>query len=198
MRRAIAEPFSKLFRSHAYYPLSFIVSLLLILGIVVNVLIRTGNWPPAFAGQRSPVTITSNPTPTPPATVEALIMGDVHVPGLYKLPPRSHVRDLVEIAGGAYTTADLARVSLDAALANGQSVYVPRVGETIPPERNGRIDLNAAGTEQLHYALGITLTIARRIVEYRTTHGPFSSVSELLLVPVAKTTYDRIKDLVTV
>ena len=64
----------------------------------------------------------------------------------------------------------------------------------LPFERGGKIDLNAASADELHRALGISLTIARRIVTYRAAHGAFSAVSQLLLVPVSKTTYDRIKD----
>jgi DNA uptake protein ComE-like DNA-binding protein len=50
----------------------------------------------------------------------------------------------------------------------------------------------------MYAALGITLTTARKIVAYRTAHGDFTAVSQLLLVPISRTVYDRIKDLVTV
>lgn len=108
------------------------------------------------------------------------------------------VHDLITAAGGALATADLTRVNLASPVSDGQSIYVPQVGEQVPLELGGKIDINLATAQQLHNALNIGLTIARRIVDYRTKHGNFTAVSQLLLVPLSKTEYDRIKDLVTV
>ena len=62
----------------------------------------------------------------------------------------------------------------------------------------GKIDLNTATADDLRLALGLTATVAKRVVSYRELHGAFAAVSDLLLVPVSQTTFDRIKDLVTV
>jgi competence protein ComEA len=93
---------------------------------------------------------------------------------------------------------DITQVDLAAVLVDGQSVYVPRLGEKAPLELGGRINLNAASAVELHNALGIATSVANRIAAYRAKHGPFTAVSQLLLVPVSKVTYDRIKDLVTI
>lgn len=68
----------------------------------------------------------------------------------------------------------------------------------LPTEIDGRIALNQASAENLHNALGVSLTICKRVVAYRTAHGNFTAVSQLLLVPVSQTTFDRIKNLVAV
>jgi competence protein ComEA len=94
--------------------------------------------------------------------------------------------------------ADLTRVSLAGALANGGMVYVPRVGESIPATLGGKLNINTASERDFRYALGISSEIAQRIVAYRTEHGPFTAVSQLLLVPISQTTYGRIRLLVTV
>jgi competence protein ComEA len=106
--------------------------------------------------------------------------------------------DLIAAAGGALANADLTRVNLAAVVTDGESVYVPPYGEVVPSERGGKIDLNAATAEQLHQALEITRTTARKIVAYRTAHGDFTAVSQLLLVPISRSSYDHIKDRVTV
>ena len=126
------------------------------------------------------------------------MLGAVRRPGIYTLPESARTNDLIAVAGGALTTADLSQLNLAAALHDGQSVYVPVVGEALPLERGGKVDLNVASAEQLHNALGISLTEARRIVAYRASHGSFTAISQLLLVPISRTIYDRIKDLVIV
>ncbi len=77
-------------------------------------------------------------------------------------------------------------------MSDGQTVYVPHVGETAPLLLGGKLDLNTANEHDLHNALGISLQIARRIVAYRVAHGQFTAVSQLLLVPISRATYDHI------
>lgn len=146
---------------------------------------------------RSAVTITGPGVQTP-ASVAAYILGAVRTPGVYALANGSRVAALVTLAGGALADADLARVDLAARVNDGQEIYVPHVGETVPLTLGGKVNINAASADDLHNALGISRTIAKRIVTYRAAHGPFNAVSQLLLVPVSQTTYDKIKDLVTV
>lgn len=132
------------------------------------------------------------------ASITAYILGDVAMPGVYTLGAGARVQNLVAAAGGAGSDADLARVDLAARVSDGQEVYVPRVGETVPLTLGGKIDINVASAENLHNALGIQRATAARIVAYRAAHGSFTAVSQLLLVPISRTTYDHIKDLVTV
>jgi competence protein ComEA len=75
---------------------------------------------------------------------------------------------------------------------------VPRVGEVISPSVGALVNVNTATAQELHNALGISLIIAQRIVAYRVGHGNFTVVSQLLLVPISRSTYDRIRYLVTV
>jgi competence protein ComEA len=112
---------------------------------------------------------------------------------VYTLAAVARVSDLVQAAGGLTPDADLTRVDLAAHVADGQEVYVPRIGEVVPADLNGLVNLNVATAQELHDALGISLEIAQRIVAYRTAHGPFTAVSQLLLVPISRSTYDRIK-----
>ena len=53
-------------------------------------------------------------------------------------------------------------------------------GDVIP-ERT-LLDINTATAEQLEDLMGIGPVLAQAIVDYRTEHGPFSSVDELLEV----------------
>ncbi|MDE7263021.1 MAG: helix-hairpin-helix domain-containing protein [Oscillospiraceae bacterium] len=51
-----------------------------------------------------------------------------------------------------------------------------------PPEPEGPIDINTAGADELQKLTGIGPALAQRIIDYRTEHGPFQSVEELLEV----------------
>jgi competence protein ComEA len=180
-----------------YMPVALTLMVVLLVGSGVELAIRVGGWPPGFLAPHDAITITG-PGVTSNGQIQAYVLGAVQQPGVYTLTQGARVHDLIAAAGGTLEEADLSQVSLAAVLGDGQSVYVPRVGETVPPERGGKVDLNAATAEQFHNALGIALSTARRIVAYRAEHGAFTAVSQLLLVPVSRTIYDRIQNLVTV
>ena len=174
---------------------SLLLSIVLSLGIAQMLLARTGNWPPVFLRPHPTVAITG---PGINQQIEGYMLGAVLRPGVYRLHGGARVRELVEAAGGLLDNADITRIDLAALLADGQAVYVPRLGEQVPLQLGGKLNLNVASETDLHNALGITMSIARKIVAYRAAHGSFTSVSQLLLVPVSQATYDRIRDLVTI
>jgi competence protein ComEA len=174
---------------------SLLLTFALTAGIVVMLLELSGNWPHAFARARPTIAITG---PGINQTIEGYVLGAVLRPGVYTMQRGARVKDLVIAAGGLLDNADITRVEMAGLLADGQSVYVPRLGETVPLQLGGKVNLNVASITDLHNALGISTTVARKIVNYRSAHGAFTAVSQLLLVPVSKATYDRIKDLVTI
>lgn len=189
--------FARIVSSRHYVAASAALALILLAGTAAATLAHTGSFPLAFLPTQSRITITG-PGVGGTTHIQAYALGAVRTPGVYTLTEGARVHDLIEFAGGALSEADLSRVALASPLGDGMSVYVPLVGEVVPLERGGKIDLNAATAEQLRNALGITLTTARHIVAYRAERGGFTAVSQLLLVPISRTIYDRIKDLVTV
>ncbi len=59
----------------------------------------------------------------------------------------------------------------------------------------GKVDLNAATSKELQQLPGIGKGLAKRIVEYRTTNGPFKSVEELVKVKgIGKKTFAKMKE----
>lgn len=198
MRLLDAGPLGRLLRSRYYIP-GAVLTIVLLFGISgAQLLVRAGMMPMPFAAAHTGVTITGPGVPTEADTIQVYVLGAVVLPGVYLLSPDARVHDLITAAGGSTRDADLTRVSLAAPLNDGQSVYVPHTGETVPLLIGGKVALNVASEQDLRHALGISLDIARRIVAYRTAHGQFTAVSQLLLVPISRSTYDKIKDLVTV
>jgi len=139
------------------------------------------------------------------------IAGAVEKPGVYTLPAGARVIDGIRAAGGAAPGADLAAINLARPLSDGERVYIPRRGETVPAEASGggstqgggssggKVNINSATSAELEALPGIGEVIAQRIVDYRTQHGPFRSVRDLLKVEgIGEKKFDSIKDYVTV
>ncbi|HLY32402.1 MAG TPA: ComEA family DNA-binding protein [Ktedonobacterales bacterium] len=174
-----------------------LLTVFLLAGVTINLLIVFGGWTPTF-GQPTSQLIISGPGVSANATIQVDALGAVAAPGDYTLPEDARVHDLVTAAGGLLPDADMTRIDLAGRLVDGQLVYFPRVGEQVPISLGGKVNINLASADDLENELGLSATIALRIVAYRAAHGPFTAISQLLLVPISRTTYDRIKGLITV
>jgi competence protein ComEA len=109
------------------------------------------------------------------------------------------VQDAIAAAGGFADGADMVRVNLAARVRDEQEIFVPQVGQPVPSAVSASgVDLNSASATQLRTALGLTSTVASKIVAYRRTHGPFNSVDDLRNVPVSDADIERIRSLATV
>lgn len=142
----------------------------------------------------------SAPPSVPPVTVTVHVAGRVAHPGVYAVPSGGRVADVVVAAGGAASDADLEQINLAARVADGERIYVPAKGEQVPAvvgqaapaggaaggakgAPSGPLDLNTATAEQLEALPGVGPATSKAILAYRTSHGRFRSVTELLEVP---------------
>jgi competence protein ComEA len=185
---------------------------------------RSGIAQPSAAGPasaRAAAPLGASPTTTTtatatPATVVVHVAGAVARPGVVTLAGTSRVIDAIEAAGGAQPDADLDRLNLAAALADGQRIAVPRRGQPAPPldpsagapastNTNGEptaqspLNLNAATGPQLEALPGIGPTLAQAIIEERDRAGGFRSVDDLRRVPgIGDARFAQVQPLVTV
>ncbi|MCS7285595.1 MAG: helix-hairpin-helix domain-containing protein [Anaerolineae bacterium] len=150
--------------------------------------------------------VTPPPTPTP-SPLRVYVSGAVLHPDVYSLPPGSILKDALMAAGGPSPEADLDSINLAMPLRDGMHVFVPRKGEATPaaapvapsPSSPSLININTASQAELESLPGIGPTLARRIIEFRETHGPFKSIEDLKKVPgIGEAIFSRIKDLITV
>jgi len=137
------------------------------------------------------------------------VVGQVARPGVVRLALGARVADAVTLAGGASPGADLQHVNLARALLDGEQVYVPRPGETVPPAPGPAagastgagtgaagagtraagqpgggssgvvVNLNTADASALDGLPGLGPVLAQRIIDWRTEHGRFTSIEEL-------------------
>jgi competence protein ComEA len=140
---------------------------------------------------------------TPRQRVVVHVVGAVRRPGLYRLIDGARVSDAVSHAGGATRRADLSAVNLAAPLADGAQVIVPRrlPPGAAPPESSaavgGKVSLGTATIEQLDELPGVGPVTAQKIVDWRTTHGPFRTVDDLDQVPgIGPTRIEQLRELV--
>lgn len=115
------------------------------------------------------------------------VLGQVANPGLYELRDGDRVVDAISAAGGFGPTADPAGVNLARLLTDGEQLAVPAVGEAPAAAApgvasDGRIDLNTADVAALDTLPRIGPAMAQRIIDWRETNGPLSSVDDLLAV----------------
>jgi competence protein ComEA len=120
------------------------------------------------------------------------------------------VHDAIEAAGGARPRADAAALNLAALLVDGERVYVPRPGESVPIPTSGAasgsaggppgpVDVNHATIEQLDELPGIGPATAAAIIDHREENGPFASVEDLEAVRgIGPAKLEAIRDLVSV
>ncbi len=148
------------------------------------------------------------PLPTP-ESLRVHVAGAVSEPGVYVLPMEAIVSQAIEAAGGPLEEAILDMVNMAATLEDGQQIYVPIEGDSssviyspapiLVPTSAEKININTALTAKLETLPGIGPSLAKKIVEYRETHGPFLKIEDLLNVSgIGSSKLEGIKDLITV
>ncbi len=173
---------------------------------------RAGAEPTGGGASPSPTGLPTGPPTGPPTGLATVhVAGAVVSPGVYSLPAGARVADAVTAAGGPLAEAELDRLNLAARVADGDRVAVPRRGDPAAGSSDGAaagpvttavagpIDLNTATVEQLDTLPGVGPATAQAIVSYRTRHGRFRSVTELLEVPgIGPTKLEAVRALVKV
>lgn len=147
-----------------------------------------------------------------PARMVVYVSGAVRQPDVYELPAEARVKDVVLAAGGFSEDADAEQINLAERLRDAQHVHVPRLGEPggaagqsgaqtpgADSAPDGLLDLNSASISELDAINGIGPALAQRIVEYRDSNGPFTSVEDLQKVKgIGAALYAKITPYVTV
>ena len=134
------------------------------------------------------------------------VTGAVKSPGVYKLSEDSRIFHAIDAAGGFTSRADDTSLNLAEPLADGVHVHVATKGErnraqqqqnnsvripgvqqnnfvVAPNSGNGNlVDINNASENELQRLSGIGPALAKRIIDYRQTHGNFTRPEDLLRV----------------
>ena len=192
----------------------------------LGVVVEGGSDPVASSADGTGVA-SDAPSPVevqPPEAIGPVVVhvaGAVNRPGLYELPPGSRAGEAVDAAGGfaadaAPTTLNLARpvadgeqlVVLDRAQAEElgplPAVVEPSGAPGVPGVQAASseptvLDINQASAEELETLPGVGPVLAGRIVEHRSTVGPFTEIGALRDVTgIGEKTFQALAPLVRV
>ncbi len=132
-----------------------------------------------------PVEIVLSQTEPPEQSGELYIGGAVANPGIYPWQEGDTVQALL-LDAGVEPDADLSHIE----------IYVPREGEEQSPQK---INITRAEPWLLQALPGIGEVKAQAIVGYRSEHGPFKRIEDLLKVSgIGPATFEKLKDYITV
>lgn len=139
------------------------------------------------------------------------VCGEVAVPGVYQMEEGQRIYEAVELAGGFTGEAADTFLNLAERISDGMKIIVPDQEQAAQPaagsmtgagtdisgqqEVSGKVDLNTATREELMTLRGIGEARAEDILTYRSQHGAFHTIEEIMQVPGIKAAaFDKIKD----
>ena len=150
------------------------------------------------------------------AEVYVDVDGAVVSPGVYRLKEGARVSQAIDAAGGLSAEADVTGLNRASKVADGQKIYVPKVGEqqavtagggadggaVVTSGANdaaGLVNINTASAAELQTLSGIGPSVAQSIIDERTKNGPFASVDDLMRVSgIGEKKLAKIKDCICV
>ena len=123
------------------------------------------------------------------------------------LSSTSRVADAVNSCGGLLPNADAEKINLAQAIQDGMQITVPEKIASMgreTPQGNGdkvadKVNINQANVEELTKVPGVGKATAQRIIDYRTQHGPFSSIEDLKKIKgIGKAKFEKMAAKVTI
>ena len=131
----------------------------------------------------------------------AYITGAVVSPGLYELENSATVGDVIKLAGGLLPYADVESINMAKSVTGGDHIHVVFNFHGNPEAllRGNKININTATAKELDSLPGIGPAMAKRIEEYRSQKGPFTSVESIKGVKgIGDGVFKKIKDKITI
>jgi len=162
----------------------------------------------ALAPPAGAVSASASPAPgTAPAnTIVVDVVGAVRKPGVYNFPQGARMIDAVRAAGGFAQGAESQAINLARPLVDGEQVVVPKKGEApsaaagaTAQQPGGKVNINSATESDFENLPGIGPVLAQKIVDYRSQHGPFRSIQDLMKVTgIGQKKFDSLQAYITV
>jgi competence protein ComEA len=186
---------------------SFAAGLVALVVVVIVIAMKmhahhASGYPDSYAGSAygdGASTAAQEAPSTDGSSIVVDVGGRVRRPGLVTLPLGARVADAIRAAGGPLHRRELSRIDLAARVTDGQLLMVGVAsaagGDGSSP---GTVSLSAASLEELETLPGVGPVTAQKIIDWRTAHGGFTSVSQLQQVSgIGPARYSQLSPLVT-
>jgi len=154
-------------------PLFFIVGAILVVVLGLWFIGRPAEVDPVVTGVESELVLDAESSSM---KVVVHVAGSVKNPGLYQLPVGARISDAITAAGGVNKKSAANSVNLAREVVDGEQIMV---GENSSGGTGSGISINSASVSELEDLPGVGPVIAARIVSYRETNGPFTSIDAL-------------------
>jgi len=169
--------------------------LLITYGVFIGLTVGGLIWITARPPQGVPILLAASSTASP---LTVYISGEVVNPGVYKLPQGSRILDAINSAGGFLSDADKSGINLAEIIIDSSQIDIPSIlGRE--DSSTGKVNINTATIDELEGLPGIGPTAARMIIEYRQSHGFFTSIDDIQKVEgIGPVTYEKIRNLISI
>ncbi|GMB00790.1 ComEA family DNA-binding protein [Pelosinus sp. IPA-1] len=138
------------------------------------------------------------------------ISGAVHNPGVFKASQNARVFDIVAMAGGLTSDADVTKINMAQSVKDGAHLHVVEraivQGNNVAAGLNkskvggsNTVNINTAEKNELDALPGVGPALAERIIEYRQTNGSFKDIDELKKVPgIGSSKFEKMKEKISI
>lgn len=160
----------------------------------------------------------SSEDPSEPKQIRVHVCGAVKQAGVYLLYEHSIIEDAVKAAGGVQEGGAADYLNLAASIHEGDKIYVPFLKDLENPygspaesdssvesvmgvqgSSGGLVNINTADRNQLMTLTGIGETRADAILAYRSEHGKFQKIEDIMQVSgIKEGAFSKIKDQIKV
>ena len=156
--------------------------------------------------------------PSEPKQIRVHVCGAVKQAGVYLLYEHSIIEDAVKAAGGVLDDGAADYLNLAASIHEGDKIYVPFLKDlenpygslsesasssenvnSVQDSADGLVNLNTADRNQLMTLTGIGESRADAILAYRSEHGEFQKIEDIMKVSgIKEGAFSKIKDQIKV
>lgn len=145
------------------------------------------------------------------------ICGAIKHPGVYRFSEAARVCDVIEAAGGLKKNAAASAINQARYITDGEQIEIltqkqwkKESSQTMEKETSSEnstsssassnlININQAAETELMTLSGIGQSKAKAIIDYRTQHGSFENIEDIMNVNgIKEGVYNQIKDFITV
>ena len=127
------------------------------------------------------------------------IKGEVNREGIYSIKENARVNDIIILANGLTSDADISSINLAEKVSDGMVIIIPKLMETDEDFKLGKININNATKEDLMTLTGIGEAKALSIISYRVNNGSFKKIEDIMNVSgISERIFSNIKDKITI